>query len=378
MELLFNLYKIHSMSGQEGAMRKFIKRYVRENIPGVECVQKDKNLYFVKGEAESYPCVVAHLDQVQTKHSPDFRVLELDGKLFGFSSKNARQEGLGADDKNGIWVALKCLEAFESIKVAFFREEEVGCCGSSDADMSFFKDVRFVLEADRRNAGDLITDICGAICSTEFCEDISAIAEAHGYKETSGLMTDVETLSDNGLGVSAINFSCGYYNPHTDKEYTVVAELENCLDFAMSIIATCTKVYTFERPKWSGYKRFGSGWGKSVYDDFDWDDWYGYNYSGRTSEKKGGRLIPAGAYHEEPVLIDVKDFDNIEDAMWEYLADNAENDIPLSELWAYVSADCDAYGFTYDDFLMTWEDVKYYCLPEGYDKVDELDGEERF
>ena len=33
MELLKKLYSIHSMSGHEDAMRKFIKNYVRENVP---------------------------------------------------------------------------------------------------------------------------------------------------------------------------------------------------------------------------------------------------------------------------------------------------------------------------------------------------------
>jgi hypothetical protein len=36
-------------------------------------------------------------------------------------------EGLGADDKNGIWIALQCLKKYDTVKVAFFVSEEVGC-----------------------------------------------------------------------------------------------------------------------------------------------------------------------------------------------------------------------------------------------------------
>lgn len=337
MELLFNLYKIHSMSGQENPMRKFIKSYVRNNIPGASVEQKDKNIYIVKGESETYPCVVAHLDQVQTKHSKDFKVFESDGILFGYSAQNKRQEGLGADDKNGIWVALKCLERFDNIKVAFFHSEEIGTVGSDNADMNFFKDVRFVLEADRRNGGDLITNIGGMIASNEFINDIMPYAEARGYKETTGLLTDVETLSDNGLGVSAINMSCGYYNPHTDEECTDVSELENCLAFAMDIIENCTNVYTFERQAPSY-----SSWGKL----WDW---------GKTKSSNNVVVVHDDYEDEDVSLVDFKDYANPWDALYDFCYQNMH----LSEydLWYYVSADCDTYGITYSDFVAIYDEA---------------------
>jgi len=66
MELLKQLFCIHSKSGKEGKIRKFIWNWVKQNIPGVkiEC-DKQGNLYITKGKSESYPCIVAHMDQVQ-------------------------------------------------------------------------------------------------------------------------------------------------------------------------------------------------------------------------------------------------------------------------------------------------------------------------
>ena len=376
MELLKNLYSIHSMSRQEEPMRKFIKKYIKENFPGVDCVQDHKNLYITKGVASDYPCVVAHLDQVQTKHSPDFRVLELDGRLFGFSAMNARQEGLGADDKNGIWVALKCIEMFHCIKVAFFWGEEIGCCGSSEANMGFFKDCRFAIQADRRNGGDLITDISGPICSDEFKADIAHLCEKHGYKETSGLMTDVETLSDNGLGLSCINVSCGYYKPHTDEEFTDVVELWNCLHFVSNIIKTCTKVYAFERPKrayfYGGSSHYiGSSYQRSYgrylddYDDYDWKDYYGYN----NSFKKKDEVVKEPEIfvdEDEDIFIpDFKDYSNAEDAVEDFIIENMEKSNPY-QLWDYISSDCETYGITYEFYCQM---VDFYC--EYYDEQNE-------
>ena len=48
-------------------------------------------------------------------------------------------------------------------------------------------------------------------------------------KKNPGMMTDVLELKERGLGVSCINLSCGYYEPHSDEEFTVKKDLLNCL-----------------------------------------------------------------------------------------------------------------------------------------------------
>ena len=149
---------------------------------------------------------------------------------------------MGADDKNGVFICLECLKKHDAIKVVFFREEEVGCRGSSEAMMSFFDDIRFVIQPDRKGNSDLITNISySELCSEKFLEEVEP--EKWGYREENGLMTDVLTLKENGLGVSCINVSCGYYNPHTDEEVTVKKDLMKSLSFIEHIIEDCTDVY---------------------------------------------------------------------------------------------------------------------------------------
>lgn len=252
MNLLKKLYEIHSPSGNERAMKKFIKGYVKKHIPRVT-FRSDHvgNLYMTRGISETYPCIVAHLDQVQREHSKDFKAIETEDIIFGYSPKNRKREGLGADDKNGIWIALKCLEKYECIKVAFFVSEEIGCVGSRGADMNFFEDTRFVIEPDRRGYEDLIIDISfTSLCSNDFLRDIGF--ERFGYKEESGMMTDVLELKERGLGVSCINLSCGYYEPHSDEEFTVKKDLLNCLRLVEHIIENCQSVYPHENLD-SGY-----------------------------------------------------------------------------------------------------------------------------
>jgi len=171
-ELLFGLYAIHSESGNEKKMRKFISKYVKENCGDVKMsTDQFGNLLCVKGKSKTYPCVAAHMDQVQRNHSKDFTVVEIGGDVIGWSPKCHEQQGLGADDKNGIYICLQLLEEFDILKVAFFVGEEVGCKGSSQVDLKFFKDCRFIIEPDRRGGDDLITSMCvGDVCSEHFIE----------------------------------------------------------------------------------------------------------------------------------------------------------------------------------------------------------------
>ena len=243
MELLKQLFSIHSKSGKEGKIRKFIWNWVRQTVPDakIEC-DKPGNLYVTKGKSGTYPCIVAHMDQVQERHSKDFIAYEAEDIIIGFSPKHKEQQGLGADDKCGLWIGLKCLQKFDCLKLAFFVGEEVGCKGSGLANMAFFDDCRFVIEPDRKGSEDLITQIGWTpLCSDDFLKDIGF--KKFGYKETEGMMTDIEALKDHGLMLSCINVSCGYYKPHSNEEFVYKPALLNCLAFVEHIIKTCTKVY---------------------------------------------------------------------------------------------------------------------------------------
>jgi len=309
MDLLKKLYMISSPSRKEKKMRKFIKDWVARNVPDA-IVEQDSagNVYLTRGKSDTYPCIVAHMDQVQDPHEHDFRVYTVEGKVFGFSPVAMEQRGLGADDKNGIWVALKCLKKYKVMKCCFFVGEEIGCIGSDAADMSFFDDCRWVVQCDRKGGKDLIVEAgMERLCSDEFYEAIHC--EQFGYAKASGLMTDVMTLKERGLKVSCINMSCGYYAPHTEKEYTVLSELQNCLKLVENIVEHVTDVYPHERvdSMYDGYGFYGK------------DDLYGYGGYG----SYGGYAQSSHALTEAQELI------------YEYLWN--EPDIPTEELVDMVS-----------------------------------------
>jgi len=261
-ELLIRLYELHSPSRREKKMRKLLRQLCILRGATVE-TDGHGNLFVTKGKADTYPCICAHMDQVQNQHSRDFTVLKVDDVIMAYSPKSMSQQGLGADDKNGLWIALELLRIRKVLKCAFFVGEEIGCVGSSRCDLDFFSDVRYIVQPDRRNGGDLITSISGRICSEEFEQAVNA--EAFGYSPCDGLSTDVGTLSHRGVGVSCINISCGYYHPHTDQECTKWSELCQALEFARSI-CKLKKTYKHEyelRPETCSYEHC-------------WGIWHGY------------------------------------------------------------------------------------------------------
>lgn len=273
MKNLIKLYYVSSHSGQEKKMRKYLKQWFKENVPTATVVSDQSGIYVTKGEAQSYPCVCAHIDEVHQERNNSYRVVVSGDYIFGYNVDNMKQQGIGADDKNGIWVCMQALLHYDVVKVALFVGEEVGCVGSGMADMSFFDDCRFVIQCDRRGSSDFIMSAGGwHLCDDSFTSKFDMTR--YGYKPTSGLMTDVMELKSRGLKVAACNLSCGYYNPHTSEETTIFSELENCRDLVFHIIDSVTDAVPHEAARsyssYGGY--YGRGWYGDVYDDY-YDSW---------------------------------------------------------------------------------------------------------
>ena len=92
-----------------------------------------------------------------------------------------------------------------------------------------------------------------------------------GYSESVGIGTDIGVLAEE-LKLSGVNISCGYYKEHTDKEYTVIAELQNCLNFMEKLLLTIPtdKQYDIKIeyvPRTQTYGGWDWNWRSDVYDD---------------------------------------------------------------------------------------------------------------
>ena len=103
---------------------------------------------------------MSHTDTVHDIHK-DFRVYDNDDILLRLVTTKCNRVGVGGDDKVGVWICLQMLLELDIVKCAFFHSEEIGCIGSSQADMSWFKDVGYVFQSDRRGNNDFVNSIGG-------------------------------------------------------------------------------------------------------------------------------------------------------------------------------------------------------------------------
>jgi len=238
MELLKQLYSINSKSGHEAQ----VKRLVLAQLTALQLdIKEDSfgNIFITKGRAEAYPCLAAHLDEV---HFPSERnIIDHDGVICAVDGTGQRV-GIGADDKNGLWMIVRLLHEIETLKVALFVQEEKdgemsGCRGSNACDLDFFNDCKYIIECDRKGNSDLV--VYSEKAQTRLCDDDffpSEILEEYGYQPVLGGKTDVTALRMRGLGIPCCNVSCGYYNAHHSDEYTVTADLLHALGFVKEIL----------------------------------------------------------------------------------------------------------------------------------------------
>jgi len=278
--LLLNTLGIQSYSYETTRMEAYILDFVKDM--GVDVIYDNGNIYITKGRAVSYPCIVSHTDSVhKIIDDEDYTIIADNNYAIGFNKLLMQPTGCGGDDKVGIAICLQALLDFDNIKIAFFKDEEVGCIGSYEANLDWFKDCRFVLQCDRRGNGDFVNTIYGTqLQSKAFKRDVSYLLKKYNYKPTDGMLTDVYALKQLGLGVSVANISCGYYNPHDDNEIVVFEDVYNCYSLVCDIINKMPRVYIHEYKAQRSY-----GWS-------DWD--YGYN-KGYTKEsqapKTGGKYL---------------------------------------------------------------------------------------
>ena len=285
-ELLIEVLSVQSSSYKEENMVAYIHQKLKEikrKSAGNMAIENDSdgNILVTKGESDIYPCVVSHMDTVHGIYK-GYKVEKAKHKKTRknilYATCNTEQggrtiTGVGGDDKVGIYVCLEMLVSFDNIKVVFFTNEEVGCIGSRAIDLSFFNDVSFIWQADRKGNNEVITeDANGILSSDEFINKIVPIMDRYGYSSSDkGVYTDASQLSSRNVGVCCANIACGYYDAHTDNEYVVSEEVETCLSLFYDVIDAC------------GDRRWLHE-NKGYYDSYSYNDW-GSNYDYNSSWK---------------------------------------------------------------------------------------------
>lgn len=282
--LLLDTMRIQTESYKSHRMETFIKKKVKSM--GLDyTTDKYGNIYVAKGDADLYPTMVCHIDTVHTINN-NVQLVKIDDKLLAIDRTNCQRYGIGGDDKVGVYITLSLLQYYDDFKAVFFKDEEVGCKGSSQADFSFFSDSNVVLECDRRGIDDFVTSISGIKLSDDiFQESISSILTKYNRKCCAGGITDVGEIAEK-TNVQVANMSCGYYDPHSDNEYIVVSEVEATKQMCIEIFDKVNQDglrYEINGNRISYtpavYGGYGYGRGYDYYDDYYFGEDFGKSQS---------------------------------------------------------------------------------------------------
>ncbi len=245
-KLLKEILSIPSYSGNERKLVNFICEFLEENkIPYK--VDELFNIYCTKGDADIYPCVVAHTDTVHNNNHIDVRTElkkncrnVLKEAYKGYDAKG-KPTGIGGDDKAGVFACLTLLLELPALKASFFVSEEIGCKGSKEADEAFFENVGYAIQFDAPY-DYMVTEVSSGVPlfdrRSEFFKKANNVLVEYIIPEYgSHPFTDVYALKKL-FDFSCINLSIGYYEHHTADEYVILEDVENGIKIGREMIAS--------------------------------------------------------------------------------------------------------------------------------------------
>jgi putative aminopeptidase FrvX len=245
-KLLKEILSIPSYSGNERKLVNFICEFLEKNkIPYK--VDELFNIYCTKGDADIYPCVVAHTDTVHNNNHIDVRTElkkncrnVLKEAYKGYNAKG-KPTGIGGDDKAGVFACLTLLLELPALKAAFFVSEEIGCKGSKEADEAFFENVGYAIQFDAPY-DYMVTEVSSGVPlfdrRSEFFKKANTVLVEYIIPEYgSHPFTDVYALKKL-FDFSCINLSIGYYEHHTADEYVILEDVENGIKIGREMIAS--------------------------------------------------------------------------------------------------------------------------------------------
>ena len=218
--------------------------YTEERVIGTED--------FIYAVGDVPVVLVAHLDTVH-KDSPTDIYYDREKDVMW------SPQGLGADDRAGVYAITKIVMDGFRPHVLFTTDEEIGGLGAQAAAKQLSPDVNFVIELDRRGTEDSVYYDCD---NPEFETYINAF----GFTTAIGSFSDISYLCPDWK-VAGVNLSIGYEHEHTLRETLDVAAMNDTIRKVKSILNNIDVEkdkfeYIESADSFGSYYSFLKGWKK--------------------------------------------------------------------------------------------------------------------
>lgn len=151
-------------------------------------------------------------------------------------------QGLGADDKAGVYSILQIIEDGYRPSVLFTTDEEIGAIGCltvvNQNPKCPLKDLRAIIQLDR----------CGKKDSVFYdCEnwDFEKWVNSFGFKTAYGSFSDISILAPS-WGIAAANLSIGYVDEHSQVERLFLNDMNKTIEKVEKMLDAADEIPFFE------------------------------------------------------------------------------------------------------------------------------------
>lgn len=270
-QALFNTIARMKQPALLRSMKNYLKKYYPKNMV---CVTED----YILVEGTIPVMLVAHMDTV-FKSPPD--------KIYYDQKQHIMwsPQGLGADDRAGVYLIWKIVQAGYRPHICLTTDEEIGGFGAMALVKDFPDqpfDIKYIVELDRQGTNDCVFYSCAN-------EKFQEFVEGYDFVSDWGTFSDISDICP-AWKVAGVNLSVGYKGEHHETEtlnthamMDTYRKVKKMLDDAKSENIPHFEYIAdpYERYYFNLGKKYAQAYGWNFpYEDDD-DDWvYGQKLNG--------------------------------------------------------------------------------------------------
>ena len=195
--------------------------------------------------------LVAHLDTVFKTPVTDLYYDKQKGVLFS-------PQGLGADDRAGVFAILQILKTNLRPSIILTTDEELGGIGASILADTYSEcpipGLKYLIELDRRGSYDAVFYDC-------ITEDFQEYIESFGFLRAKGSFSDISFLM-SAWDKCGVNLSIGYKDEHTYVETLNISHMFATINkVKRMLMAKDIPDFTFQEEEYSRFWNMAVGTG---------------------------------------------------------------------------------------------------------------------
>lgn len=170
-------------------------------------------------------------------------------------------EGLGADDRAGVFAILQIIKSGLRPSVIFTTDEEKGGQGAAALASKEcpIPNLKYIIQLDRRGTNDCVFYDC-------YCPEFTQYIESFGFVERFGSFSDISFLCPQWK-ICGVNLSVGYENEHSVSETLWLNALYSTINKVKKMLQV-KKIPTFIYDDLTAYPYSKFSYIGGTYDDY--------------------------------------------------------------------------------------------------------------